>query len=189
MTKDILHTRLAQPHDRLAIFDMYSDLKTTQDYPAFRSNAFYRAIDNVIEHAREAERLFVVTNPTDTPIGMGHLTRPFSLTGKNRSSYTLSHLYVDETQSEAFVTPAHLVDYAARLALYSGNSRTIEPGSVSLSGHDTNCLDIIAAHYPESQTSPTSIRFEGDTLRAMAARALPIAPAAPGLGMIEARHS
>lgn len=194
MTRDILQTRLATPDDTHAIFDMYSELKQQQEYPAFRSNAFYRAVENVIEHTREAERLFVVTDMSDSPIGMGHLVQPFSISGNSRKKQELSHLYIDETHSEAFVAPVHLVDYAAHLALHSGSSRTIDNCTITLDKQNTNCLDIVAAHYPEVQYSSSTLRFKGDILHTMASRAVNqpyvvIGPASPDQDIVVAHHS
>lgn len=173
MTREILHTRPARLDDTTAIFDMYSDLKCLKEYPAFRSNAFYRAISRIIEQASVAETLFVTTDMHDQPIGMGHLTRPFSLTGNSHKLQELSHLYVDETHSEAFATPVHLADFAASLALRSNNPKEqTQSCSMVLQKQNTNCLDIVATHYPRAAESSAVLRFNHKTLQTMASHAL-----------------
>lgn len=181
-----IQTRLATRDDSAAIFDMYNDMQQQQHYPAFRANAFYRAIPHIIERSSESEQLFVAVDETDTPVGMGHLVQPFSLTGNSRKAQELSHLYIDETQSDAFSSlPTRLAAFAAHLAL-QGCSRTLdESRSVSLHMQDTNCFGTLATLYPSSQESPHTIRFDNETLYHMASQAVTSPLHFTGLALVD----
>lgn len=171
MTREIITTRLATVDDIPAIRFMYDDLKQYQDYPAFRSKSFHRAVGNVIENAKDSEQIIVASVADGQPVGMAHAARPFSIRGSRANmAYELHHLYTDE--SATYTAPINLVDHIARdIQRTAGSREALEGSSLSISSGDTNCFDTLLAQYPYNG-AVSSIRYNGHELRNMALRSI-----------------
>ena len=171
MTIERIHTRLATADDIPAIRGMYDTLKQLQSYPAFRSKAFHKAVAHIIENSSGNEQIFVATTPDNTPVGMAHMERVFSLNPESRrSAFELTHLYADESQS--YTSPIQLVDHVARSIIYGARShRNGASASLSIDSVDTNSFDALLTHY-RYNGGVNRIRYTDQDLRAMGSRAI-----------------